>query len=99
VKGTAQIGRAGNRPYVGTIPDFGSEAPGYAISGVASGSPAEKGGLKGGDRIVRFGAQKVTGLDDFDLALRRFQAGDVVDVVVVRDGNEVTLKVMLDPPR
>jgi hypothetical protein len=99
VKGTAQMGRAGNRPYVGTIPDFGSEAPGYAISGVASGSPAEKGGLKGGDRIIRFGAQKVTGLDDFDLALRRFQAGDVVDVVVVRDGKEVALKVTLDPPR
>jgi S1-C subfamily serine protease len=99
VKGTAQPGRQGNRPYVGTIPDFGSEEPGYSISGAASGSPADKGGLKAGDRIVKFGPHKVTGLDDFDLALRKFQAGETVDVVVVRNKQEVTLKITLDPPK
>lgn len=99
VKGAAQIGRSGNRPYVGTIPDFSSEEPGYSISGVASGSPADKGGMKGGDRIVKLGNNKVTGLDDFDIALRKFQAGETVDFVVVREGKEVTLKIVLDPPR
>lgn len=99
VKGTAQMGRSGNRPYVGTIPDFGSEESGYSISGAVSGSPADKGGMKAGDRIVKFGSHKVTGLDDFDLALRKFQAGDTVEVVVVRDKKEVTLKITLDPPK
>lgn len=94
---TAQ--RGGNRPYFGTIPDFGTEGEGYAISGAAPGSPAEKGGLKGGDRIIALGENKVTGLDDFDLALRKFKAGEEISVTVSRDGKPVVLKVTLAPPR
>jgi len=92
-------GRGGGRPYVGTIPDFGSDQPGYSISGAAPGSPAERAGLKAGDRIISFGGHKITGLDDFDLALRKFQGGDEVAVVVVREGKDVPLKVTLDAPR
>ena len=99
VKGTAQPTRGGTRPYVGTIPEFGNEEPGYAISGAAPGSPADKGGLKAGDRIVKLGGNPVTGLDDFDVALRKFKAGDQVEVIVIRDKQEVPLKVTLDPPR
>lgn len=94
---TAQ--RGGTRPYFGTIPDFASEGEGYGISGAAPGSPAEKGGLKDGDRIVALGENKVTGLDDFDLALRKFKAGDEITVTVTRDGKPVVLKVTLEPPR
>lgn len=91
--------RGGNRPYFGTIPDFGSEGEGYAISGAAPGSPADKGGLKAGDHIVRLGGNKITNLDDFDLALRKFKAGEEIDVIVTRDGKETALKVTLAPPR
>jgi hypothetical protein len=91
--------RGGNRPYFGSIPDFGSDLPGYSISGAAPGSPAERAGLKAGDRMISIGGNKVTGLDDFDLALRKFKAGDEAAVIVVRDGKEVELKVTLDPPR
>lgn len=87
------------RPYFGSIPDFGSDTPGYAISGVAPGSPSEKGGLKGGDVIVELGKNKVTGLDDFDLALRKFKAGEEIDVVVLRKGEKVALKVTLAAPK
>jgi Peptidase family M28/PDZ domain/PA domain len=99
VKGTAQPTRGGNRPYFGSIPEFGNEEPGYAISGAAPGSPADKGGLKGGDRIVKFGGNSIANLDDFDAALRKFKAGDTVEVVVVRDKKEVPLKVTLDPAK
>ena len=99
VKGSAQPTRGGTRPYVGTIPEFGNEEPGYAISGAAPGSPADKGGLKAGDRIVKLGGNPVTGLDDFDAALRKFKAGDEVEVIVIRDKKEVPLKVTLDAPR
>ncbi len=99
VKGVGGPSRSGSRPYVGTIPEFGNEEPGYAISGVSPGSPGDKGGLKGGDRIVKLGTHKVTNLDDYDAALRKFAAGDDVDFVVVRDSKEVTIKVKLDPPR
>lgn len=94
---TAQ--RDGSRPYFGTIPDFGGEEEGYAISGAAPGSPADKGGMKGGDRIVDLGGNKIATLDDFDLALRKFKAGDEVAVTVMRDGKPVKLTVKLEPPR
>lgn len=99
VKGAATMNRGGNRPYFGSIPEFGNEEPGYAISGAAAGSPADKGGLKGGDRIIKLGGQAVTNLDDFDAALRKFKPGDDVEVVVVRDKKEVALKVKLDPAK
>ena len=95
----AMAQRGGSRPYFGSIPDFGSEEAGYALSGVAAGSPAEKGGLKGGDRIVELGGEKIGDLIDFDLALRKFSAGDDSDVVVMRNGQRVKLKVTLAKPR
>ena len=93
------MNRGGDRPYFGSIPDFAQSEPGYGISGVTKASPADKGGLKGGDVIIKFGQDKVTNLDDFDAALRRFKAGDKVPVVVKREGKEVTLQVILGAPR
>lgn len=99
VKGSGGQPRGGNRPYVGTQPEFGNEEPGYAISGVSPGSPAEKGGLAGGDRIIKFGTNPIKNLDDYDVALRKFAPGDQVEVTVIRNQQEVKLKVTLEPPR
>ncbi|HUG20279.1 MAG TPA: M20/M25/M40 family metallo-hydrolase [Planctomycetaceae bacterium] len=95
----ANIGRSGSRPYFGSIPDFNSEIPGYTLSGVSPGSPADKAGLKAGDTIVKVGEIKISGLDDFDLALRRFSAGDEIETIVLREGKEVKLKVTLAHPK
>jgi hypothetical protein len=94
-----QFARGGDRPYFGSIPDFGKPGGGYAISGVSKESPAARGGLQGGDLIVRLGESAVTNLDDFDSALRKHKGGETVPVVVMRAGAEVTLEVTLDPPR
>lgn len=99
VQGRASIDRDGARPYFGSIPDFGSDAAGYAIQGVAPGSPAAEGGLQSGDVIVKLGGNQIGGLDDFDLALRKYAAGQEVEVVVLRGSEEVTLKVTLALPR
>ena len=90
---------AGDRPYFGSIPDFGQEKPGYAISGAAQGSPADKAGFKAGDVITKFGESKIGNLEDFDSALRKYKAGDKVPVLVDRNGAEVKLEVTLAPPR
>ena len=89
----------GDRPYFGSIPDFSNPGKGYAISGVAKDSPSARGGLQAGDLIVRLGESAVTGLEDFDSALRKHKGGDTVPVVVQRSGAEVTLQVTLDPPK
>lgn len=102
VKGSgdqAQQRSGGSRPYFGSIPDLGNEMPGYALSGVTGGGPADKAGLKAGDVIVELGKNKITSLDDFDLSLRKFKAGEEVEVVVLRKGERVTLKVTLGQPK
>jgi hypothetical protein len=91
--------RGGDRPYFGSIPDFGKPGGGYAISGVSKDSPAARAGLQAGDVIVRLGPSAVTNLEDFDSALRKHKGGETVPVVVRRDGADVQLDVVLGPPR
>ncbi|MEX0977940.1 MAG: M28 family peptidase, partial [Pirellulales bacterium] len=100
VKGIADMIRSGgDRPYFGSIPDFAQDQPGYALTGVAKGGPAERGGLKAGDNIIQFGDSKIGNLEDFDSALRKYKAGDKVPVTVKRGSEELKLDVTLDPPR
>jgi Zn-dependent M28 family amino/carboxypeptidase len=85
----------GWKVYVGTIPDYSSSAEGFRLSGVSEGGPAQKGGLKGGDIMVKFGEKKITNIYDYVYALKEFVPGDEVDVVVLRDGKELTFHLVL----
>ncbi len=89
----------GDRPYFGSIPDFALDEPGYGLTGVTKGGPAERAGIKAGDVIIQLGDSKIGNLEDFDSALRKFKAGDKVPVLVKRGNEQVKLEVTLDPPR
>ena len=81
------------RAYLGTIPDYTTEGTGVKLSGVRAGGPADKAGLKGGDVIVEFGGQEITNIYDYTYALDAVKIGEPVEVVVLRDGKQVKLKV------
>jgi len=85
----------GFRVYVGGIPDYASEGPGVAISGVSPGSPAEKAGMQKGDAIVAFAGREIRTIYDYTQALSERRPGDEVEVVVRRAGAEVVLRVVL----
>ena len=88
--------RQGSGVYLGSIPDMGAaDVKGMQLSGVRAGSPAEQGGLKAGDIIIRFGSRAITNIYDYTDALGAYKAGDVVDVIVRRSGAEVALKITL----
>ena len=93
------MARGGDRPYFGSIPQFGQEGKGYALMGIAKDSPAEKAGIRAGDVIVQLGASEIAGLDDFDGALRKYSAGDKVTLRVRRGEETLELTVTLEPPR
>lgn len=82
--------------YFGSIPDMAAgDIRGERLTGVTAGSPADAGGIKAGDVVVEFGGQEVTDLETYSAALYSHKPGDVVQVVVVRDGARVTLRVTL----
>ena len=81
------------RAYLGTIPDYATEVAGVKLSGVRGGGPADKAGLKGGDIIVEFGGKKIANIYDYTYAMDAVKIGQPVPVVVLRDGQRVTLTV------
>ena len=85
----------GRKVWVGTIPDFAGDVDGYKISGVSDGSPAQLGGLQGGDIIIKFGEKKISNIYDFTYALADFVPGDKVKVIVKRGEEEITFEVTL----
>jgi hypothetical protein len=81
------------RAYLGTIPDYSTEVKGVKLSGVRGGSPAEKGGLQGGDIIVEFAGQKIANIYDYTYALDAVKIGTPVKVTVEREGRRTELTV------
>ena len=89
-------GGGGYGPYFGSIPDFGPVESGVKFADIRPGSPADKAGLRGGDILTQFGDKEIKNLYDFTYALRAAKVGDVVEVMVQRDGQEVSAKVTLE---
>ena len=78
--------------YMGTIPDFAAEdVEGVKLSGVRTGGPADKSGVRGGDIIVEFAGQKITNIYDYMFVLGGVKIGEPVTLVVLRDGERVEL--------
>ena len=86
-------GRESLRAYLGTIPDYTTEVKGVKLSGVRGASPAEKGGVQGGDVIVEFGGQKIANIYDYTYALDAAKIGQPLKMIVERNGQRVTLTV------
>lgn len=86
-------GRENLRAYLGTIPDYASEVRGVKLSGVRAGGPADKAGLKGGDVIVEFGGTRIANIYDYTYALDAVKIGQPVTVVVLRDGQRLSISV------
>ncbi|MGH0034124.1 MAG: M28 family peptidase [Myxococcota bacterium] len=87
--------RAGLRVYLGTVPDYArSDVRGVRLSGVTSDGPAEKGGLRAGDVIVRVGERQVENIYDYTYALGDLEIDEPVEIVVERDGRSLRLTVV-----
>ena len=86
----------GYGPYFGSVPDFRDDIKGVLFADVRADSPAGKAGLKAGDTLVEFGGQMITNLYDFTYALGNKKVGDVVTVVVQRNGQPLKVTVTLE---
>ncbi len=98
---TAQIARAMN---------LSSNQQGVLVEQVESGSPADKAGLQGsykttviggktvrigGDVIVAVDGQSIASAAELQSAIARYNVGDAVTLTVLRDGNQMNIRVTL----
>jgi serine protease Do len=74
---------------------YGLNSTGVYVQNVVEGSSAEKAGLKPGDRIVEFDGKNIMSFSEFKKELNKHEVGETVELVVVREGREKTLKVYL----
>ena len=88
-------GSPGFRVYFGSVPDYAAQVEGVQLNGVREGSPAAKAGLKPGDIIIKFGDTTVKSVQDYTIALGNYKPGDMVDVVVKRGSETLTLHARL----
>ncbi|MBV8543579.1 MAG: M28 family peptidase [Acidobacteria bacterium] len=106
---TPQYARAASAPamegdsrgygaYLGTVPDYSAMSEttgGVLLADVRPGSPADKAGIRGKDRIVSIGGTRIENLYDMSYALQDHKPGDTVDIIVIRNGEKKSLRATL----
>lgn len=70
-------------------------ARGALVSGVVKGGPVDDGSIRAGDLILKFDGNPVREVRDLPRVVAESPVGKAVDVVVLRDGKEETVKVTL----
>lgn len=89
----------GFRATLGIVPGYASAEEGLKVDDVNPGQAADKAGIKKGDLIIRFGPKTIKNVYDYTYALGDYKPGDEVEVVVRREGKELTLKAILQKSR
>ena len=68
---------------------------GVVVIEVEKGSPADEAGMLKGDVIIKVGDHKIGDIAEFRYRLYSFNPDETIELVVIRDGKEETLKVKL----
>ncbi|HRJ26652.1 MAG TPA: M28 family peptidase [Fimbriimonadaceae bacterium] len=89
-----QRGGQARRVRVGFMPDMGNTTgPGVLLQGTTPGSPAEKAGLKAGDRVLQIGTREIKSMDDLQAALAEARPGQKLTVIVLRGQERMTVEI------
>ncbi|RHQ25186.1 MULTISPECIES: S1C family serine protease [Faecalibacterium] len=98
-------GYVSGRPYMGityiavtdaqTAAQFNVNAYGVYVVDVVQGGPADKAGLKAGDRIVSIDGSEIAQKDDLGTLMQQHTAGDTLSITVARDGQMQTVSLTL----
>jgi Peptidase family M28/PDZ domain len=76
---------------LGVMPDYTWEERGLHIDGVTEERAADVAGVLAGDIVIKIGEYEIVDIYAYMAALSRFRKGDTTQVVVDRDGIELTM--------
>ena len=98
-------GYVSGRPYMGitylavtdaqTAAQLNVNAYGVYVVDVVQGGPADKAGLKTGDRIVSVDGTEIAQKDDLGTLIQQHAAGDTLSITVAREGQMQTVSLTL----
>ncbi|MBS2016017.1 MAG: redoxin domain-containing protein [Deltaproteobacteria bacterium] len=94
--GSAPAPFTGTAPWIGVTMDRGADI-GVTVEHVVRGSPAERGGVKAGDRIVAVDGVRTTSPIHVTKAVGAHRVGDKVSVDLERHGTPITASLVLAP--
>ena len=80
-------------PKLGVRPDYSYEGDGMRLEGVTPNGAAEKAGLKEGDVVVELAGKPTKTVGGYMTVMNTLKPGVAADVVVLRGGKKVTLRV------
>jgi Zn-dependent M28 family amino/carboxypeptidase len=86
-------GRTGFNVTLGVVPSYAESTDGMLLDGVLADKPAEKAGLKAGDKVVKLAGREIKNVYDYTQALSEMKAGIEYEVEVIRDGQRLTFKI------
>ena len=72
-----------------------SEVAGALVSNVTAGGPAAAANIEAGDVIISFDGQKIERMRDLPRIVAETDVDKIVDVLIIRNNKEITLKVKL----
>ena len=82
--------------FLGVTGDFVSEGQaGALITEVFSDTAAEEAEIEVGDVVIAIGGVEIQGIDDLAAQVRAHRPGDVIELILIRDGEELVLEVTL----
>ena len=99
VTGKAHLGVVANTKYNEMYAQYYGWPVGAYVDSVEKGGCAEKAGIEAGDIITRVGDYQVRRYDDLRSAIRRYSAGETVEVDVYRADASRTVSVTFDEDR
>ena len=73
-----------------------SSTQGLLILEVVEGSPAQKAGIEIGDVLLSYNGQVITDFKSFRKLLYSSRIGETVNLVVLHDGEEKSIEVVLE---
>ncbi|MEP7213862.1 MAG: M20/M25/M40 family metallo-hydrolase [Acidobacteriota bacterium] len=87
-------GRSGFNISLGTVPNYADSTDGLLLDGVRDNSPAAKAGILAGDKIVKLAGKDIRNVMDYTYVLGEIKAGTEYEVVVLRGGERIALKIV-----
>jgi hypothetical protein len=86
-------GKTSFKVSLGIMPDYAFDGEGVRADGISDNKPAQKGGMKAGDILIKMNDISVKNMNQYMQALAVFKKGDQITVTIIRNGKTISMPI------